>query len=325
MNILIADDDRSSRILLSAQLKRLGHTVVAVGDGLAALEVLTGADPPQLAILDWIMPGQSGPDVCRTVRAQERERYTYIILLTAKNLVEERVEGLDSGADDYISKPVVPEELGARLRAGQRILALHEALIHARERLQVQATHDSLTGLWNRGAILSLLQAQSERCTQEERSLGVLLCDVDLFKSVNDTYGHLAGDAVLRIIAERISRSVRQTDFVGRYGGEEFLLVLPDCSEETLTDIAERIRLSVCMNEIAWSGFRLKASISIGATLQPSHADSTVEELIQSADASLFAAKRAGRNRVVTAPSRTGTPALAGRVTTTLLFAENEA
>lgn len=325
MNILIADDDRSSRILLAAQLRGLGHKVVCAHDGLTALSSLSSTEPPQIAILDWLMPGMDGLELCRVVRARNCDRYTYLILLTAKTLVRERVEGLDSGADDYIAKPVAPDELGARVRAGQRIISLHEDLLQAREQLRMQATHDSLTGLWNRGAILNILRTQSERSIAERRALGVLLCDVDHFKVINDTCGHLAGDAVLRIIAERLQRAVRQSDVVGRYGGEEFLVILPDCGEDTLADVAERVRLSVCMHDIAWSGLRIKASISIGATLQTSDRAVSIEGLIQGADTGLFTAKRAGRNRIVSTPSwvSPSSQTLPGRATGSF-FAEQE-
>lgn len=301
MQVLVADDDDPSRLLLSAQLRRLGHNVIAVSDGFAALEALNSPTPPQVAILDWIMPGTDGPSLCRAVRAQVRDRYVYIILVTAKNRPEELVEGLDSGADDYISKPVFPDELRARLRVGQRIIALQDDLIRAREQLRVQATHDDLTGLWNRGAIINALRKECVRCAQEQYALGVLICDVDHFKNINDTHGHPAGDQVLRIVAERIARAVRQTDYVGRYGGEEFLLVLPDCTEGMLSTIAERVRTAVCEDDIAGHGFRLKVSISVGASVQRSGQLSSPELLLSSADSALFAAKRAGRNRVVTA------------------------
>ena len=242
MRILIADDESVSRRMLQVLLGKWGYDVVTAEDGDAAWENLKSPDAPRMALLDWMMPGQNGVDVCRMLRKLRPEPYTYILLLTAKDAKESVVEGLESGADDYLTKPFNPQELKARIRVGLRLLDLEDNLVQAREAMRFKATHDTLTGVWNRGAILETLEREVWRSRREGPSLGVLIADLDHFKSVNDTYGHLAGDAVLREVTKKMQADVRPYDAVGRYGGEEFLVLLPGCSGSETRDKAERLR-----------------------------------------------------------------------------------
>src|SRR5260370_23955476 len=226
MRILIADDDALSLRLLERTLERDGYEVTAVQNGRLAAEHLCRPDGPRLALLDWVMPELDGLAVCREVRRKRDQVYVHMVLLTSKESKQDVIEGLESGADDYLIKPFDPAELKARLRTGLRILQLEDRLVEAREDMRFKATHDPLTGLFNRGVILDLLSRELSRSRREDGCTTILLGDVDHFKNVNDTLGHVTGDEVLREIARRLLGSVRSYDFVGRYGGEEFLVVL---------------------------------------------------------------------------------------------------
>lgn len=229
MKILIADDDLLSRRLLEKTLQRAGYDVVAVEDGAAAVVQLCDIDGPRLALLDWEMPELDGPGVCRAVRRHTDLSYVYMVLLTSKGLKADVVAGLGAGADDYLTKPFDTEELKARLRTGQRILHLEGRLVEAREDMRFKATHDSLTSIFNRGVIMDLLGREVSRSRRENIPIAILLCDLDHFKRVNDSHGHLVGDEVLKETSRRLLLSVRSYDYVGRFGGEEFLVILNNC------------------------------------------------------------------------------------------------
>src|SRR5580692_3339020 len=242
MKILIADDDPVSSRLLDRLLVKWGYEVIAAHDGSEAWEVMQAENAPRVALLDWIMPGIDGLEICRRVRARSSQPYVYIMLLTANDKVGNLVEGLESGADDYLTKPFHPQELRARLRVGLRMLELEGSLVEAREHLQFKASHDALTSIWNRGAIIELLERELSRARREGSSVGILLTDIDHFKKINDTRGHLVGDEVLRFITGRLKAEVRSYDAVGRYGGEEFLILLPGCDRTKLETKAEQLR-----------------------------------------------------------------------------------
>ena len=253
MRILIADDELMSRKLLQKTLERAGYEVTATEDGRLAADQLCQVGGPRLALLDWVMPELDGPGVCREVRKRKEQSYVYMVLLTSKESKEDVVAGLESGADDYLTKPFDPEELKARLRTGLRILNLEDRLVEAREAMRFQATHDGLTTLWNRGVIMDLLGRELARSRRERISTALLMCDLDHFKNVNDTYGHLAGDDVLKETAKRLLASVRSYDFVGRYGGEEFLVVLNNCNPAYAFARAEEIRKAIAQRQVCIS------------------------------------------------------------------------
>ncbi len=298
MRLLIAEDDPVSRRLLEARLGRWGYDVEAAADGVEAWRRLQEQDAPRLAILDWMMPGLTGPEVCRKLRKLASEPYTYILLLTARRQKEDLVAGLDAGADDYITKPFDENELKVRLRAGRRILELQAELVAAREALREQATHDGLTALWNRSSILGILEREVARAEREGTSVGVLMLDLDHFKSVNDTYGHAAGDEVLAEAARRMLASVRPYDAVGRYGGEEFLLVLPGCLPEYVSNLAERLCAALRQEPVRFLGRPIRFTGSIGGAVSRPGAGAPPNELLREADEALFEAKRRGRDRV---------------------------
>jgi two-component system cell cycle response regulator len=301
MKVLVADDDPISRRLVEASLSRAGYEPVAVGDGAEALRRLAEPDSPRLVVLDWVMPGMDGLQVCRAIRAGNQEQYIYVLLLTSKDQQWEIVEGLDAGADDYVTKPFDLHELRARLRSGARILQLQDELVAARERLRIEATHDSLTGLLNRAATLDTLEKEVARSARDHVSLTVIMSDLDHFKNINDTYGHAAGDTVLREAARRMRASVRTYDSIGRYGGEEFLVVAPGCGKAVAAELAERLRACVCETDIAWANGAVTATVSLGVASR-SH-EAGAEALLRAADEALYRAKVDGRNRVVVDPA----------------------
>ena len=298
MKILIADDSIVSRHLLEATLHRWGYDVVAACDGLEALETLQQPNAPSLAILDWMMPGLTGPEVCKRIRQRAHEPYTYILLLTSKSLKEDLIEGMEAGADDYVTKPFDRHELQVRLRAGKRLVDTQAELLAAREALREQATMDSLTHIWNRNSILEILGRELARGAREQSSLGVMIVDLDRFKNVNDQHGHLAGDAVLREAARRIQSGMRQYDSIGRYGGEEFLILLPGCDPINSLNQAERLRKHLAQHHMHVNELTLPITASFGVTSVPCTAGPSPENVIRRADEALYLAKKLGRNRV---------------------------
>ncbi len=296
MKILIAEDGAVSRCLLRKTLDEWGYSVTEVQDGTAALQELQKQDAPKLAILDWVMPGLNGTEVVEQLRKENPTPYIYVLLLTAKTDKSDVLAGLESGADDYLTKPFDSRELRARLRVGERIIHLEERLQCALSASEFRASHDALTGLYNRGTILSLLEREAARCLREELELGIILADVDHFKSINDTHGHATGDQVLLEVAGRMQSTLRSYDFLGRYGGEEFLIVLPACSLEETHDIAERLRQSVGGMPVCMGDIKMDVTISLGTTM--AGLPENIAALLQRADVALYDAKQGGRNVV---------------------------
>ena len=296
MKVLIADDEALSRRLLQKTLERAGYEVESVENGYLASEQLCRTNGPRLALLDWMMPELDGPGVCRQVRRREDHPYVYMILLTSKESKEDVVAGLESGADDYLTKPFDPEELKARLRTGLRILELEDGLVEAREKMRFQATHDALTKLWNRGVIMEILTKELVRSYREDSSTVVILCDLDHFKKINDTYGHTTGDQVLQEAARRLSGSVRTYDYVGRYGGEEFLIILNNCSPDHAEQRGEQIRRALAESPFETTSGPLNVTMSMGMMVTKKWGALPVAEVLSEADLALYSAKAAGRN-----------------------------
>jgi len=294
--VLIAEDDPIGRRMLQNRLAKWGYQVITTENGLEAWEILQQGNAPDLLILDWMMPGIDGPELCRRIREKQLPIYPYILLVTGKDDTQDVVRGLGAGADDYVSKPFDPTELRARLQVGKRILGLQHELIQAREALRFQANHDALTGILSRAAILSLLDRELQRGARAGTSTGILMMDLDHFKMVNDTYGHVTGDAVLKEVAHRINQAVRSYDFLGRYGGEEFLAVLSECCPTDLHTIAERVRSAVADIPIYTAATTLSVTISVGGVVTSNLAPGV--DLLSAADTVLYEAKAKGRNRV---------------------------
>jgi len=309
MKVLIAEDEFISRSILGNLLTEWGYEVVSAADGDEAWGILGQADFPPLAILDWMMPGMDGLEICRRLRTDPQKAYSYIyiILLTAKESKEDIVAGLEAGADDYVTKPFDAHELRMRVRAGRRIVELQQ-------QLKYYATHDSLTGLLNRRTLFDRLKAEISRAERDGKSVSIALLDLDNFKRVNDTYGHSVGDSVLFEAAQRIRSALREYDFiapyeepepfaesgVGRYGGEEFLVVVPGASSEKAYGIFERIRRSIEEPPMSVSGVSLVVTASLGgASFDKNARADRLRELVDLADGALYEAKRKGRNQVI--------------------------
>jgi two-component system, cell cycle response regulator len=307
IRILIAEDEAVTRVRLRAKATHWGYEVVLAVDGEEAWHILQQPDAPRLAILDWMMPGLDGPEICKRVRAQAQEPYIYVLLLTGKGERESIVLGLEAGADDYLTKPFDHHELEVRLRTGVRITGLQRQLVEAREALRVLALFDALTGLVNRPAVLDTLWRELARAERAGTPLSVVIVDIDHFKRVNDTRGHGGGDVVLREVARRMSSAVRPQDAIGRYGGEEFLLVLPGCDALGAAVVAERLRAAVAATPIPLEGGAIEVTCSFGVAAATRGIQSG--PLIELADAALYAAKRGGRDRVEVAGQAPALPA----------------
>jgi two-component system cell cycle response regulator len=298
MTVLIADDDVLAAKVLEKTLKKWGYDVVRAKNGEEAWEQLEKKSL-RLAILDWMMPKLDGVQLCRKVRRKKGATYTYIILLTARDYFEDIIRGLSAGADDYMTKPVNLLELKARLQTGLRILELEDKLLESRQELKEMAAHDSLTGLWNRSSILEFLEDELEKSRRERSSIGVIMIDVDHFKRINDTFGHAVGDQVLNRIADCLKTNIRRYNKIGRYGGDEMVVVLPDCQKDHLEKIAERLRASVARHRFKTEPGALKVTISCGGASSESFQHATLRQLLQASDRALYEAKAKGRNLVV--------------------------
>jgi two-component system, cell cycle response regulator len=301
MKILAAEDNPISQSMLRSMLTKWGYEVVTAGDGDEAWRILQSPEAPRMAILDWMMPGQDGVEVCRRLRLAGREPYTYVLLLTARSDSQDLVEAIDAGADDYLTKPFNSSELRARLRAGRRIVELQEQLLEAQETLRQRATYDSLTGLLNRSAILEILRQELARAGREAQPFSILMVDLDHFKQVNDQHGHLAGDDVLREAAHRMKFAIRCYDSIGRYGGEEFLVVIPGCDAAGAWVLGERLRQAIGCEQFTVEEARFPMTCSIGCATQPQGVPYDTDPLIRLADCALYEAKEQGRNRIETA------------------------
>lgn len=300
MNILIAEDDPVSRHILTAIVSKWGYTPVAVTDGLAALKMMQQDDPPQLALLDWEMPEMDGIEVCRRIREEKPFSPPYIIILTGRTDSADIVKGLDAGANDYVSKPFNNDELHARIRTGKRMVDLQNELVAAKNALSHAASHDFLTGIFNRYGVLEQLDTEMERSRRNGSRIAIGLCDIDFFKRVNDTYGHQAGDAVLCSFTATIRETLRPYDTIGRFGGEEFLIIAPDFQGKETDGLFERLRLRIEQLTTPTKAGDIRITVSTGVAI--SNHSTSVDSLLAAADKALYQAKDAGRNRVVFVP-----------------------
>jgi len=299
--VLIAEDDPVTCHLLKTFLTKWNYDVTVVTNGTEALRILEAEGTPRLAILDWMMPGMEGPQICQRIREQKGRPYIYALLLSARSEKQDLLRGLELGADDYLTKPFDAPELRARLLVGQRILTLQDELIEAREQLRFRATYDALTGIANRAVVMDALRSELSRQVRDRRPFGVVLLDIDHFKRINDTHGHICGDAVLKEVAQRMKSSVRPYDTVGRYGGEEFLIVVSSSDEQGTMNLAERVRFALESRPINTDAGEVSVTVSCGVAVSSGKGEDP-QSLLRLADEALYRAKQQGRNRSELAP-----------------------
>lgn len=297
MKILVVEDDPLSRQIVAASLRRAGYEVVHAEDGQAAWELFQ-RETYSLVITDWQMPELDGPELVQKIRADGGKSYTYIIMLTAMDDKENVVSGLESGADEYLTKPFNSRELVARIASGVRIIKLEEELKDAHRKMEILAMHDGLTGLFNRRAIEEHAEAALDLAKRKDRALSILLLDIDHFKSINDQYGHKAGDEALRQLARMLTENLRQYDRAGRWGGEEFIVILPETELQEAMHVAERLRSRVEQASVSPENcetFSMQISLGVASVCAPYP---SLAKLIDAADTALYEAKQSGRNRV---------------------------
>jgi len=256
---------------------------------------MTAPNAPRLAILDWMMPGRDGVDICREIRQTDQGLYTYILLLTARSGREDLVEGLNAGADDYITKPFHEEELNARLRAANRILDLQEKLLSAQASLQQQATHDMLTGLPNRFLFSERLSHMLVEARRYHQMISVMFLDLDHFKQINDTMGHSCGDMLLQQVSKRLTKILREMDTVCRMGGDEFTIMLSHINAPRDAALIAKKIIQEFERPFELEDKQVNVSTSIGISLFPSDG-ADVETLLKLADIAMYRAKEKGRN-----------------------------
>src|SRR6202140_473335 len=298
MQALVVDDSAVYRKLIGDHLRSWGFDVTLAEDGSEAKRILDQPNAPKLVLLDWVLPDMDGTEICKRIReAGSSGTYDYVILLTIKEGKKNMLDAMQAGADDYLVKPFDELELKARLLVGKRILDLQEQLVLARESMRHAATHDSLTSLMNRGEIVNMLLSELARACREKKPVGLILADVDPFKAVNAPLGHLFGDEALRQVGHRLRDQLRIYDSVGRYGGEEFLMILPNCDVDNTFMRANELREFVARTPVTYSGQNHSVTLSMGVAVSEGKGKEEAELLISHADLALYAAKRNGRNR----------------------------
>ncbi len=299
MRILIADDEATSRLILVGVLQKFGHEVIATTDGIEAWDQMRRPNAPALAILDWVMPGLTGLEVCQHIRGLASDEPPYVILLTSMAEKADIVAGLEAGADDYLAKPFHPGELRARVDVGRRLTELQTRLREARDALADAAMHDPLTGALNRRAFSDVLSRALSEEGRHHQGLALGVCDLDAFKKVNDTYGHQVGDEVLCDLVSLLTANLRGHDVLGRFGGDEFVVLAEHLAAVDPTPLYERLRSAVADHPFPTEAGELALTISIGVSAWGEGC--SADDLLGAADDALYQAKRAGRNRVVLA------------------------
>lgn len=290
LTVLVIEDHPDQRDLLAIVLQREGYRVITAANGLEALEKLE-TENVQIALSDIMMPKMDGFELIKRVRGNAALKSIYLILITARIQEGDRVRGLDLGADDYITKPFSFSELLARIRVGSRV-------VQYQQHLEYQTQVDSLTGLFNRRAFEKKINEEYERSKRYLNPLSVLILDIDNFKTINDTYGHHGGDAALVKISETLREKTRQSDFPSRYGGEEFVLILPETDQDSALLVAGKIHESIRTCSFGTTARPFELTVSIGVSSTSARFYSDWRELINDADRALYLAKNSGKDRI---------------------------
>jgi diguanylate cyclase (GGDEF)-like protein len=299
MKVLIVDDDQTIRLTLHGLLKRHDCEIVEADSGLAALQVIQSEDPPQLIFMDWNMPDLSGVEVTSLLRETIEEDQPYVIIISSNSANEQIIEALSYGADDYITKPIDGHFLNAKYAVANRILATQQKLKQTNQVLEKLAYYDELTGLLNRRAGHASFSVEMDRCIRKDQRLAIALADIDHFKKVNDTYGHQAGDEVLKAFAKKLSQTLRPYDIVCRYGGEEFMLIAEINSEIEAKDLFERVRREIADIKITIGEIIIKITASFGVYVVEPSSEANLNDLLKHADEALYQAKAEGRDRII--------------------------
>ncbi len=300
MKILVVDDERIERRMVEKTLARLGHEIVLANSGEAAWQHLQDKHI-RFVITDWNMPGVDGIQLIQKIRSSQLPGYVYVILVTSNDRNEDIVAGLYSGADDYLTKPFHPQELEARVAVGERVLTLEDNLVRAKNQLERLAMVDTLTGLMNRRAIYKFTRGELERARRIADPISAIFLDIDKFKEINDKYGHLVGDEALKLIAQVIQQRSRAYDGIGRWAGDEFLVVLPGADLKSAQKAATRIIEGIATTQLILpdnQAVTIRASAGVATIHKMTNSPSLLDNIIQTADEALYRAKSAGGNQV---------------------------
>ncbi|WP_260295811.1 diguanylate cyclase [Sedimenticola hydrogenitrophicus] len=305
LQVLIADDERIPRRLLVRMVENWGYQAVEAETGLEAWQILSQPEPPRIAIIDWLMPGMSGVEICHALQQRNDAPLIYTILLTSKSDEAAMVYALEQGAHDFQSKPANPAELRVRLLVGKRLINAEDRLNESLARLELMAATDALTGVANRRHFFQLAAREFARADRAQTPMALMMIDIDNFKQINDNYGHAAGDSALLLLVEVCRKALRGSDIIARFGGDEFVILLPDCDVSTAIRTGERLldKLRATRVDGGEHPFCIQATVGIATSRHGGGPSDDIAGLLHRADQALYAGKKLGRNRVAVCDS----------------------